>query len=140
MNNKKIQAQMQVNVSFLGNTAQLLKQLQDTTKQLNLDSSLYKPLAASLSKGFKEAFDNLNQMTSGLSKKGLSTKQYTDFFNDINSKLNVVGKADFANVTSEDMNAQIGRDVTITDTIGRDFTYVEGSASEGVTVTNGIVT
>lgn len=87
MNNKKIQAQMQINVSFMGNTTNLLKQLQDATKSLKLDSSLYKPLTDGLTKGFKEAFDIVNQMSTGLSKKGLSPKQYDDFFNEMHAKL-----------------------------------------------------
>lgn len=87
MNSKKVQAEMQVNVSFLGNTTKLVKQLENTTKQLNLDGSFTKQIGADLNKSFKEVYTNLNKMTEGLSKKGLSTKQYTAFFNDMNARL-----------------------------------------------------
>ena len=39
MNNKKVQAQMQIDVSFIGNTTKLVKDLQTATKGLNLSST-----------------------------------------------------------------------------------------------------
>ena len=87
MNGKKVQAQMQIDVSFLADTTKLVKDLQSTTQKLNLDSSFSKQLATNLSKGFKEVFSNLDKMSEGLSKKGLSPKQYTTFFNTMNARL-----------------------------------------------------
>lgn len=87
MNNKKVQAHMQVNVSFLGDTTKLVKQLEDTTKKLNLEGSFTKQLGTNLTKGFKEVYSTIEKMGEGLSKKGLSSKQYTAFFNEMNGKL-----------------------------------------------------
>ena len=87
MNSKRVQAQMQIDVSFLADTTKLVKQLQDSTNKLNLDAGFTKQFSNNLNKGFKEIFSNLDKMTEGLSKKGLSPKQYTAFFNGMNDKL-----------------------------------------------------
>ena len=87
MNSKRVQAQMQIDVSFLADTTKLVKQLQDSTNKLNLDAGFTKQFSNNLNKGFKEIFSNLDKMTEGLSKKGLSPKQYTTFFNGMNDKL-----------------------------------------------------
>lgn len=87
MNNRKVQAHMQINVSFLGDTTRLVKQLEDTTKKLNLEGSFTKQLGTNLTKGFKEVYSTIEKMGEGLSKKGLSSKQYTAFFNEMNGKL-----------------------------------------------------
>ena len=70
MTNKKIQAQMQVDVSFLANTTDLVKQLENATRSLKLDSGFGKQIGTSLDKSFREVYTNLNKMTEGLSKKG----------------------------------------------------------------------
>lgn len=87
MTNKKIQAQMQVDVSFLANTTDLVKQLENATRSLKLDSGFGKQIGTSLDKSFKEVYTNLNKMTEGLSKKGLTSKQYTTFFDGMNARL-----------------------------------------------------
>lgn len=87
MANKKVQAQMQINVSFLSDTTKLVKQLESATKNLNLDSSFGKQFSATLNKSFKDVYSNIDRMTEGLSKKGLSSKQYTAFFNSMNARL-----------------------------------------------------
>lgn len=87
MSNKKVQAQMQINVSFLSDTKQLVKQLEDSTRSLKLDSSFGRQLSSSLDKSFKDVYSNLDRMIEGLSKKGLSSKQYTSFFNGMNDRL-----------------------------------------------------
>ena len=81
MTNKKVQAQMQINVSFVGNSTKLVKNLEQNFSKLNLSSGLTKQLEADLNKSFKDIYANLGKMTERLSKKGLSSKQYEDFFN-----------------------------------------------------------
>jgi TP901 family phage tail tape measure protein len=87
MNNKKVQAQMQIDVSFIGNTTKLVKELQSSFKSLDLSSNLTKQFEVGVSKGFKDLLSNLDKMSEGLSKKGLSTKQYTNFFDTMNTKI-----------------------------------------------------
>ena len=87
MNNRKLQAQMQIDVSFIGKTEQLVKNLNATFKSLDLSSQIVKPLGTDLSKTFKDIYTNLDKMAEGLSKKGLSPKQYDAFFTTINAKI-----------------------------------------------------
>jgi len=87
MNSRKVQAQMQIDVSFLSDTTQLVKQLQSATSQLKLDGNFGKQFSAELTKSFKEVNTIMSKMTEGLSKKGLSTKEYTNFFNEMHAKL-----------------------------------------------------
>ena len=87
MNNKKVQAQMQIDVSFVGNTTKLVKDLQTATKGLNLSSTLTKQFETDMNRSFKETLGNLSKLTEGLGKKGFSSKQYTEFFNNINLKI-----------------------------------------------------
>lgn len=87
MTNKKVQAQMQIDISFVGNTTKLIKDLEHSFSKLNLSSNLTKQLEYDLNKGFKDTFSNLGKMAEGLSKPGLSSKQYTTFFDNINKKI-----------------------------------------------------
>jgi TP901 family phage tail tape measure protein len=87
MNSKRVNAQMQVNVSFVGNTTKLVKDLQAATKELNFGSSLTKQFETEMNRSFRDVLSNLNKMGEGLGKKGFSAKQYADFFNSINSKI-----------------------------------------------------
>lgn len=87
MANKKVQAQMQIDVSFVGNTTKLVKELQSSFKNLDLSSNLTKQFESGVNKGFKDLISNLDKMSEGLSKKGLSTKQYTNFFDTMNTKI-----------------------------------------------------
>ena len=87
MSAKKTNTNLQINVSFVGDTTKLVKDLQTNLKSLKLDSPLTKDFKNNMSQGFKEVFTNLNKMSEGLSKKGLNTKQYTDYFNNMNLKI-----------------------------------------------------
>ena len=87
MNNKKIQSQMQINVSFVGDATKMLKTLEKNVSNLNLSSALTKGLETNLNKTFQSLYSNLDKMKEGLSKKGLSVKQYTDFFEGVNKKV-----------------------------------------------------
>lgn len=87
MNNKKIQSQMQINVSFIGDATKMLKTLEKDVSNLNLSSTLTKGLETNLNKTFQSLYSNLDKMSEGLSKKGLSAKQYTDFFEGVNKKV-----------------------------------------------------
>lgn len=87
MSNKRLQAQMQIDVSFLSDTTKLVKQLEDSTKSLKLDSEFGKQFSSSLTKSFKDVYANIEKMSEGLSKKGLSSKQYASFFEDMNNRL-----------------------------------------------------
>ena len=87
MSSKKVQAQLQIDVSFIADTTKLVKSLENSTKGLNLGSTFTKQISTELSKGFKEVYSDLDRMTEGLSKKGLSPKQYTDFFNVMHARL-----------------------------------------------------
>ena len=87
MNNKKIQAQMQINVSFLAQPTELVKQLQTAVNQLKLSSNFGKTLGTELSKGIKEGLGDINKLTTNLSKKGLSTKEYNQSFDQLLNKM-----------------------------------------------------
>ena len=87
MNNKRIQANMQLNISFLAKPEQLIKQMASISKQINLNSAFGKPVTDALTKGFKDALDTVNKMSQGLSKKGLNPKEYTQLFSELNNKL-----------------------------------------------------
>ena len=56
MTNKKVQAQMQINVSFVGNSTKLVKNLEQNFSKLNLSSGLTKQLEADLNKSFKDIY------------------------------------------------------------------------------------
>ena len=87
MNNKKIQANMQINVGFVADTTELVKQVENKFKGLNLGSSLFSGVTTSLEKNFKDIYSNLDKMASSLSKRGLSTKQYENLFNGFNDNI-----------------------------------------------------
>lgn len=87
MANNKTKAQIQIDVSFVTNATKLVKDLQGGLKGLNLSSVLTKDLATGLNQGFKTLIGDLNKMTEGLSKKGLNPKQYQEFFNQMNVKI-----------------------------------------------------
>jgi len=87
MNNKKVQAQMQIDVSFVSDASKLVKSLQDATQKLDLSSPLAKQFETEMTKGFKDTLANMSKLEEGLSKKGLSQKTYTEFFNGMNLKI-----------------------------------------------------
>ena len=87
MANNKINAQMQIDVSFVGKTTELVKSLQKDIKSLDFGSTLLKDFESNLKKGFKETLGNLDKLSEGLGKGGLSPKQYTDFFNAMKLKI-----------------------------------------------------
>ena len=78
---------MQINVSFIGDATKMLKTLEKDVSNLNLSSTLTKGLETNLNKTFQSLYSNLDKMNEGLSKKGLSVKQYTDFFEGVNKKV-----------------------------------------------------
>ena len=84
MNNKKVQAQMQIDVSFISDASKLVKSLQEATQKLDLGSPLAKQFETEMTKGFKDTLANMSKLEEGLSKKGLNSKTYTDFFNNMN--------------------------------------------------------
>ena len=87
MANNKTKAQIQIDVSFVSNATKLVKDLQGGLKGLNLSSVLTKDLATGLNQGFKTLIGDLNKMSEGLGKKGLNPKQYQEFFNQMNTKI-----------------------------------------------------
>ena len=87
MNNKKVQAHMQLNVTFVSDAAKMVKDLQTSLKSLDFSSGFTKQLENNLNKSFKDTLTNLDKMADGLSKKGLNPKQYMDFFTAINTKI-----------------------------------------------------
>ena len=87
MANKRIQSQMQIDISFIGDSTKLIKNLEKSFSKLDLSSTLTKQIETDLTKGFKDTFSNLSKMAEGLGKKGLSAKQYTRFFDAINDKV-----------------------------------------------------
>ena len=58
MNNKKIQSQMQINVSFVGDATKMLKTLEKNVSNLNLSSALTKGLETNLNKTFQSLYSN----------------------------------------------------------------------------------
>lgn len=95
MNKKKIQAQMQLDVSFVGNTTQLVKQLDALPGKLHLNTAVTKQLGEGFAKSYKSTISNLSKLAEGLSKPGLSAKQYTTFFDNINLKIQDTSKQMF---------------------------------------------
>lgn len=87
MNNKKIQANMQINVGFVADTTQLVKSIESKMKQIDLGSSLASGVGTSLDKQFKDIIVNLEKMMTGLGKRGLSLKQYDNTFNTLNDNI-----------------------------------------------------
>ena len=87
MNNKKAQANMQINVSFLANTQKLAKELNEIPNQLHLDNKITEQLGKGLNTSLQSLTTNLNKLFDGLSKPGLSAKQYTAIFD--NTKLKI---------------------------------------------------
>ena len=87
MNNKKVQAQMQIDVSFVSDASKLVKSLQEATQRLDLSSPLTKQFETEMTKSFKDTLANMSKLEEGLSKKGLNSKAYTDFFNNMNLKI-----------------------------------------------------
>ena len=88
MNNRKIQANMQINVGFVANTTELVKQVENKFKNINLSSSLFSEVSTGLDKNFREIRTNLEKMITGLGKRGLSVKQYENIFNTLNDNVN----------------------------------------------------
>ena len=87
MSNKKTQANMQINVSFLANTQKLVKELNEIPNQLHLDNKITDQLGKGLNTSLQSLTTNLNKLFDGLSKPGLSAKQYTAIFD--NTKLKI---------------------------------------------------
>ena len=81
MNGKKIQTHMQINVGFVGNATELVKQVENKFKNINLSVPVFNGVVTGLDKSFKEIKTNLDKMWSGLGKRGLSAKQYENIFN-----------------------------------------------------------
>ena len=87
MGKKNVQANMQIDVSFVANTKNLVKELEKSTSSLKLDSGLTKGFGTSLNKSFKEVYTNLDKMSQRLNKPGLSSKEYTNIFKTLNSQI-----------------------------------------------------
>ena len=84
---KKTRPELQIDVGFVSDTTKLVKDLQSATKGLKLNSPLTKEFESNLTRSFKDTIGNLNKMAEGLSKQGLNSKQYTEFFNNMNLKI-----------------------------------------------------
>ena len=87
MGKKNVQANMQIDVSFVANTKNLVKELEKSTSSLKLDSGLTKGFGTSLNKSFKEVYTNLDKMSQRLNKPGLNSKEYTNIFKTLNSQI-----------------------------------------------------
>ena len=117
MNKRKVQAQMELDISFIGNTTKLVKQLQDIPKNLNLGTGLGKSFESGIEKSIKDTIANLNKLGEGLGKKGLSTKQYETFFNKMNLKIQdssrilTTMKADLQKAFSSSVNQDMLKDL-----------------------------
>ena len=119
MKNKKFQASMEIDVSFVGKTAELVKSLEADVSKVDLSSKLLKGTEQSVKRAFKEIYSDLDKMSTGLSKKGLNTKQYTQVFDTLNTKikqnLNEVGNLSAAlkNAFNSDANKQAIKDLKL---------------------------
>ena len=78
---------MQIDVSFVSDASKLVKSLQEATQRLDLSSPLTKQFETEMTKSFKDTLANMSKLEEGLSKKGLNSKAYTDFFNNMNLKI-----------------------------------------------------
>lgn len=79
MNNKKIQAQMQIDVSFLSKGLTLTKDIQSQLDRIKL-TGINKQFSDDITKHLKSIESSYNKMIAGLSKKGLTSKQYSQIF------------------------------------------------------------
>ena len=75
MKNKKLN--MEIDVSFVGKTSNLVKSLEADVSKVDLSSKLLKGTEQDIKKAFKEIYSDLDKMSTTLSKRGLNTKQYT---------------------------------------------------------------
>jgi TP901 family phage tail tape measure protein len=87
MKNKKFQASMEIDVSFVGKTAELVKSLEADVSKVDLSSKLLKGTEQSVKRAFKEIYTDLDKMSSAIGKKGLNTKQYTQIFDTLNTRI-----------------------------------------------------
>jgi TP901 family phage tail tape measure protein len=84
---RKTRPELQIDVTFVSDATKLVKDLQSATKGLKLNSPLTKEFESNLNRSFKDTLGNLNKMAEGLSKQGFNSKQYTEFFNNMNLKI-----------------------------------------------------
>ena len=84
---RKTKPELQIDVTFVSDATKLVKDLQSATKGLKLNSPLTKEFESNLNRSFKDTIGNLNKMAEGLSKQGLNSKQYTEFFNNMNLRI-----------------------------------------------------
>ena len=87
MSKKNVQANMKIDVSFVSNTKDLVKQFEKSTEGLKLKSNIGAQIGKSLNDGIKEAINNLDSLGKKLSKTGLSNKEYTAIFSEGNLKI-----------------------------------------------------
>jgi len=87
MKNKKLQASMEIDVSFVGKTADLVKSLEADVSKVDLSSKLLKGTEQNVKRAFKEIYSDLDKMAGTLSKRGLNTKQYTQIFDTLNTRI-----------------------------------------------------
>lgn len=87
MKNKKLQASMEIDVSFVGKTADLVKSLEADVSKVDLSSKLLKGTEQNVKRAFKEIYSDLDKMSSSIGKKGLNTKQYTQIFDTLNTRI-----------------------------------------------------
>ena len=113
MNNKKIQAQMQIDVSFLSKGLSLTKDIQSQLDKVKFTGPLTKHFTDDLSKQFKAIETNYNKMISGLSKKGLNSKQYTAIFEEGNLAIrkNIESIRDVGKAIKEAYNSKEQKDL-----------------------------
>ena len=87
MNNKKVQANMQINVSFLADSQKLVKELNNIPNQLHLSNKITEQLGRGFNTTIQNLSANLNKMLDGLSKPGLNAKQYTSIFDNFSLRI-----------------------------------------------------
>ena len=84
---KNYKANLELNVGFVTDAKKLVKNLETDLKQMDLTSSLAKPMQTNLTKSFKEVYSTLDKMGESLGKKGFNSKQYTTLFTSFNTQI-----------------------------------------------------
>lgn len=87
MANNKTNIKMQIDVSFVSNASKMIKELEQTFTKSSIGSTIGKSFTDDITKNFKNLDSLFTKMQEGLMKPGLNAKQYTDFFDNINSKI-----------------------------------------------------
>ena len=87
MRGRSVKSNLELDVTFVSNAKTMLKNLEGEFSKLHLDTASTNQLSKDLSKVFSNTQNELSRMGGALSKPGLSTKEYTQLFDTIHTRL-----------------------------------------------------